>query len=341
VAAPSPTLWEWGLGGGGSHGTLYGVTLPLFDLSSPARYFPIRNGRYDVTPGLFPLAQSFGNGAMDGQLFQIDREWSRYRTNKDICRAERFNKYVCYDDFATPVFVTACRLIADRLVTEHPDLFAIEMQSDGSSILSCRLTGETLAFDPAGHLQPGSAPGYADMFDALCCQIQEDIAIVRRTPERGDWICALHLCAPSHWAAEDKVGRNFTVTHGPVPGFEKVAAAAAALTEAILTRGPFVRFTWGIAFDNRLNCHPDEPRGVFDPATVHFRMERQTLYRLPDVEAYLFAIRVYVYPLREIRSGEAQRDALISALLSMSPESRRYKSLETSFDDVLAFLSDT
>ena len=31
--------------------------------------------------------------------------------------------------------------------------------------------------------------------------------------------------------------------HAPVPGFGKVSAAAAALTEACIARGPFVRFT--------------------------------------------------------------------------------------------------
>jgi hypothetical protein len=304
----------------------------------PACYFPIRNGRYDVTPGLFPLAQDFGNGVADTRLFQIDREWPRYRANKLACRAERIGKYVCYDDFSPPVAAAASRLIASQLATEYPALFRYETSADGAGQLICHLTGETLRFDADMRLRPESAPAYADLYDALCCQLQEDVAIVRRTPERGEWNAALHICAPSHWAAEDKIGRSFMATHAPVPGFEKVSAAAYALTERLVTRGPFVRFTWSIDFDDRLNYHPDQPKGDWNAATAHFRVERQTLWGLPEVDAYLFGIRVYVYPLHEIRADEAQRVALISALHSMSPESRRYKGIEIAFREALSFL---
>lgn len=311
---------------------------PLPDLPAPARYFPIRNGRYDVTPGLFPLAQDFGNGTVDARLFQVDREWPRYRENKLTCRAERFGKYVCFDDFGTPVAAAACRLIASQLAAEYPALFRLETSSNGAGQLICHLTGETLRFDADMRLVPDSETDYTDLFDALCCQIQEDIAIVRRTTERGEWNAALHICAPSHWAAEDKIGRSFMATHAPVPGFEKVSAAAQALTERLVTRGPFVRFTWSIDFDDRLKCHPDQPKGDWNPATAHFRVERQTLRGLPDVDAYLFGIRVYCYPLHEIRADEVQRAALISALHSMSLESRLYKGIDDAFPEAVSYL---
>jgi dimethylamine monooxygenase subunit A len=312
----------------------------LADQPSPARYFPIRNGRYEVTPGLFPLAQDFGNGAADARLFQIDRDWPRYRANKLACRAERFEKYVCYDDFTPAVAAAACRLMLTRVASDYPNLFTTTRLPNGTEQFHSLLSGETLTIDAEIRLLPESShAAYADLFDALCCQIPEDIAIVRRTAERGEWNSALHICAPSHWAAEEKIGRSFTATHAPVPGFEKVSAASAALTERIVTRGPFVRFTWSIIFADRLNCHPDEPRGVWDPESAQFRVERQTLWGLPDVDAYLFGIRVYNYPLQEIRRDGARRDALVSALHSMSPESRRYKGLETAFDDVLHFLA--
>jgi hypothetical protein len=313
-------------------------------LPPPARYFPPRTGRYDVAPGLFPLGTDFGNGAADTLLFQFDREFPRYHANKSACRAERFGKYVCAAGFDGPAAEAALRLMAARLATEHPALFRLEGAGGGVSVLHCRLTDDRLTFDERMHL--ASESPYADAFDALCCQVHEDIAVVRRAPERGDWIAALHLCAPSHWAAEAKIDRSFVDAHAPVPGFGKVSAAAAALTEACIARGPFVRFTWGIAFDDRLNAHPEPPPGsapaFWDGESPLFlRVERQTLWGLPEVDAFLFAIRVYIYDARPIRENPEQRDALVAALRSMSPESRRYKGVADRFDTVLAWLEAT
>jgi dimethylamine monooxygenase subunit A len=311
----------------------------LSALPTPARYFPIRSGRYDVAPGFHWLAQTFGNGPTDARLFQIDDSWPRYRANKLNARAERFGKYVCTDDFTPPIAEAVCRLMVIRLATEYPNLFTLEMQSGGAGTLLSALTGETLDFDSAMILLSESCSHYATLFDALCCQVQEDIAVVRRTPERGEWITALHICAPSHWAAEDKIGGSFAATHAPVPGMNKVISAAAPLTETVLNRGPFVRFTWGISPDDRLNYHPEEPQGVIEPESAYFRVERQVLWGLPEVEAYVFAIRVYLSPLREIRADDEKRTALLSALHSMSPESRRYKSLTDAFDSVTEYLA--
>jgi hypothetical protein len=313
----------------------------LLTLPAPARYFPPRNGRYDVAPGLFPLGTDFGNGATDTPLFQFDHAFPRYRANKLSCRAERFGKYVCADGFDAPVAEAAVRLIVGRLVAEHPAWFGWEGIAGGAGVLRCRITGDRLIFDERmGLLSDGL---YADAFDALCCQIPEDIAVVRRASDRGDWIAALHLCAPSHWAAEAKIGRSFNEAHAPIPGFGKVAAAAAALTDACIMRGPFVRFTWGISFDDRLNAHPEPPLGSARPcwdgeSPLFLRVERQTLWGLPAVDAFLFAIRVYVYDARPIRDDPEQREALVAALRSMSPESRRYKSVFDRFDDVLSWL---
>ncbi len=47
----------------------------LFDepLEPPPVYFPLGRGVYELAAGLKPLGTDFGNGAMDGRVFQIDR----------------------------------------------------------------------------------------------------------------------------------------------------------------------------------------------------------------------------------------------------------------------------
>lgn len=326
-------------------------------LSEPARYFPIRNGRYEVSPGLRPLGAPFGNGAADARLFQIDRQFPIYRENKRRCRSERLDKYLVTRDYAAPVACVVARTLAERFCVEYPDLFIREREPGGSVVLRCRLTGEDLAFDPEGELTGVAsgedlAPPYASALDALACQIPEDIAVVCTAPDGRDWIAALHLCSPSHWGAEQKIGRSFAAAHAPIPGMERTIAASASLVEAMIRRGPFVRFVWGVGADDRLNHHPDPPPGispeqwrgrVFDPSApdspFFLRVERQCLLGLPEVGAAVFTIRVYFIAGSEIRAIPEERAQLRSALLSMSPESLRYKGVAADRDSLLAWLA--
>lgn len=315
-------------------------------LRSPAHYFPPRGGRYEVSPGLQRLGASFGNGEADAYLFQFDSEFPRYRENKLAARAERHGKYSLQErPLHTPVLEAATRLMARRLYTEQPDIFS--WQSDINALF-CRLTGEELSMDGQTVTQGNSvvSPPYVNLFDALCCQVQEDVAIVRRTGEGGDVLTALHVCAPSRWAPEEKIGRSFGAVHAPIPHFEKVAAAAAPLQARVMERGPLVRFTWGIEFDDRLNLHPETPSGISDrrefdphvPVPFYLRVERQVLWGLaPEADAYLFTIRVYLYPATELSTGE--REALAAALQSMSPASRDYKGLTGQVDALYRWLT--
>ena len=140
-------------------------------LPDPAFYFPPRNGRFTVTPGLFPLGTDFGNGDDDARLFQFDTAFPLYRANKIACINERWSKYVCADDFPAETAAPVIRLITEQLTIEYPTLF----ERNGPNLLHCRLTNETISL----------ASPDVSAFDALCRQIPEDIAIVRRTKSAG------------------------------------------------------------------------------------------------------------------------------------------------------------
>lgn len=43
--------------------------------SQPARYFPIRAGRYEVGAGLYRMDCDLGNGVKDSNIFQVDGVW--------------------------------------------------------------------------------------------------------------------------------------------------------------------------------------------------------------------------------------------------------------------------
>jgi hypothetical protein len=312
----------------------------------PARYFPITRGLYEVAPGLKPLGTDFGNGTLDARVFQIDSEFPRFRRNKMVCRQERLGKYFQQAHLTPEVEAALVAWMINRLTTEYPGTFV----NDAKQIL-CRHTGEEISLNDRFELLPDSKLGvkYHSAFDALANQVAEDICLVKLDGSRN-WLAAAHLCSPSHWAVEDKIGKSFAAIHDPVPGIGAINRNSAQLVEAMIHRGPFVRFVWGIGTDDRLNHHPQSPAGVdpaewkgrcFDPQNpeLFLRVERQVIWGLPAVGAAAFVIRVSHLQGDLIRSNPAERDQLISALNSMSLESRRYKGVESTVEAMVAWLN--
>ena len=313
-------------------------------LPAPAAYFPLRGGKYDTNPALLPLQTDLGNGNTDNRVFQFDTEWPRFWENKQACRRERFSKYLTQ----TPAFdADLQKAVTDffvtRLCAEYPAYFSTDATAD---VLDCRLTGERILL--TGEAQ---GPPYQSAWDALACQVCEDVAVVRvgaKGGEETDETVALHLCSPSHWRAEDKIGRGFITTHAPVPHMDKTRRAAPALLRGVMERGPFVRFTWGIEFSNRLNLHPDAPPGFepaewnlrdFDPVSGPFpflRVERQVLWPLRHAGAFVFCIRVYHRQITDLSAS--QKEVLASALRSMTTESRHYKGVFGTADTIVDWL---
>ena len=177
-------------------------------------------------------------------------------------------------------------------------------------------------------------------------QVPEDMAVVALPDGEPDVAAAIHVCAPSHWSPEEKIGQSFVQIHAPVPGFTKVAASSATLLEAVRTRPPIVRFNWGIEFTDRLNLHPKPPPGEKNGDWnrrsdsgdgIFLRVERQVLWGMESTRAALFTIRVYARPLVDLTQNE--RGALRDTLLTMPEASRLYKGLPPeSFAQVLARL---
>lgn len=328
------------------------MSRPSPSLPPPASYFPVRS-QYDVAPALRPLGTPFGNDRVDALLFQLDTRFPELRQNKLQARAERLGKYHLQGPYPREVERAVTRFLVRRLPEEHPDWFYAEAGEQGTR-LQCRLTGERLDFTPEWDWLPAPLPGidppYATALDALACQVAEDLAVTVTDDRGGDWLGALHVCSPSAWVPEEKIGLPFTRVHEPVPGMERLAPYAPSLVRTTVERGPFVRFVWALAGDDRWNHHPEPPPGVspeawrlpaFRPEAdppFTFRVERQVLWGLPEVGACLFAIGPYHTDPHEIRADPHRRTLLAAALRSLSPASRAYKGLEGSLEPLLAWL---
>jgi dimethylamine monooxygenase subunit A len=322
-------------------------------VSDAAWYFPLETGKYEVKPGLMPLGTDLGNGEADKRVFQIDQQFAHYRQVKRLARAERLEKYYQIWNYSDAVAGAIAHLLLTRLPLEYPQYFR-QTTTDDRLTLHNHLTTETLHFNPAGQLQEvitGNTtidPPYVSALDALAMQVQEDLAVVCREGDQN-WLAAVHLCHPNHWAAEDKIGRDFAVVHDPVAGMEKINRRSGAIVHTMITRPPMVRFGWGISTDTRLNHHPQSPPGIpsamwqgrqFDiqAPRLYLRLERQVLWGLPEVDACLFTIRTYFRDCHQIKQQSHDRDRLLSALQSMSSESLAYKGLTNNQKAILSWL---
>lgn len=315
-----------------------------------ATYFPLGSGRYEVKAGLHRLGTDFGNGDVDAKVFQLDASFDRYRDVKLAARGERLSKYYQVHRYTPVLACVIASFIAQRLAQEHQQYFVLERLPRERSALNCELTRETLIFDADMRLIEARSdvqPPYVSSLDGLACQVQEDLAVIRLA--RHDWLSAVHLCFPNHWAAEVKIGRNFVSIHSPVPGIDKISANANALVRAMIHKGPYVRFVWGLGTDRHLNHHPESSRDVheqdrqaapFDFARpeLWLRVERQTSWGFPQVMAALFTIHTYFTDCEEIRQDPVKSRKLVSAIESMTADALHYKRLAAARPQILSWL---
>jgi len=161
-----------------------------------------------------------------------------------------------------------------------------------------------------------------------------DLVVLRR---RGEGLLAAELLAvtfPSGWPVRRRAGASLTELHAPVADGERLQRAAPALSEALLTKGPYVQHVWGIDPCGRLDQDPDVAYPP-EPVRWHLRVERQTTLPLPHLDRALFVIQPYLTPVDALTPS--QRTTLGAALASLSPAARSYKHVP---DELIAQLCD-
>ncbi len=306
-------------------------------------YFPYAHVQYTVAPGLKKLGTDFGNGPPDHQVFQIGGDYHLFRQNKLACRSENIQKYYRREREQANTLAVITHFIASQLLHNYPQYFQ-EEESNGSRSMTNQLTGETILYDQQSQLLAPSH--YLSLLDALASQVPEDLAIWQ-VHDTKDYLSAIHLCAPNHWAPAEKIGKPFAEVHAPVAGMEALRARYQPMLKTLLQGGTYVRFAWGLGTDDRLNHHPEPPAGVdpkawqgrhFDPQhpSLFVRVERQTLTGFPDVQALLFTIRTY---FQEVRTLDKERlSALHQAVATMPEESLHYKGLYHSKKPILTWM---
>ncbi len=263
----------------------------------PARYFPVKDTPLRMEAGLLRLGTDLGNGPADALFFQLDDQLERYRAAKRATPRSR-HALLARDDAERAIQAAALDWLRTTLAREHPELLA-ELGAHAADA------------------------GFADLVEL----VQEDVVVLRRLPDGGSAAIAVHVSIPSGWRPERIHGAGFGAIHGPVPDFAKHPQAERSMVDAMVERGPYVRFVWTVAADDFLDHHPEEgrrePWRADGPGFL--RVERQTTIPLPGLDASIFLIRVYLYPFTELTTE--QRATLARAIEVMPPRVAAYKGL--------------
>ena len=158
----------------------------------------------------------------------------------------------------------------------------------------------------------------------IAMQLQEDIAI-HRIKDGRDWLAATHICFPSSWRPEKKIGKPLSEIHAPIPGMS--LDNSYKLAEMATQKGPFRRFVWSPIFERKINFHPSLPKAKFQKENpfVMVKVEKQITWPLPQFNAFIFILRQYL--VQPVLSD------LYAACVKMTQEQKQYKGVDQDFID--------
>lgn len=181
--------------------------------------------------------------------------------------------------------------------------------------------------DRLGHAGSGlSWPLACDDLWQVSLWVQEDLCVLEQSD--GSYrLTAASVCSPSNWDTASKMGRSLSAIHDPVPGYaQQLAARVDRLFAALKPAKPLLRYNWSLQAGSELYWQTP-PTGSPQPPT-HWRVERQTLRRLPKSGAIVFAIRIFLHPLTQLREDPVFSTNLARILAAMPADQRHYKGLE-------------
>jgi dimethylamine monooxygenase subunit A len=178
------------------------------------------------------------------------------------------------------------------LSTRRDDVLA---RCDGSEHASEELLATITAYLARdGRIAKMGARTDPDPLAAASVLVAEDLCVLERGAE--EWrLTGAAVCFPSRWKLADKIGTSLDVIHGPVPGYDAtLASPTRAFFDRLSVERPVWRLNWTLLDDATLfQPNPGRPATAADPAELFFRVERQTLRRLPASGAIIFTIRTY------------------------------------------------
>lgn len=154
----------------------------------------------------------------------------------------------------------------------------------------------------------GAALSTGEGVDALvdaALSVADDLCVLVDKGE-GLRLAAAVLCSPNRWHLREKLNGTMNEIHRPVARYPvDLASPVDAMLTRLAADRPVWRLNWGIA--NHPALFQPEPPPVtvdIDPGQLWFRVEWQTLRRLPVTGAVLFGIRTFVERIEHLAARE-------------------------------------
>lgn len=208
-------------------------------------------------------------------------------------------------------------------------------------------------FDPTPALETIAAQAQAEGLDwhpgcgvPLELAFEEDFAVLEGEAGTVPWLC---VCAPSHWAPEDKLGQTFAAVHAPVADSGGLRDSATSLVRVVTGGLRWERWVWSVSPSPRHDQHPRRHRpaawsDTHDPSafarTCWLRVERQTFLPVPGTRQVVFTIRVQLQPLVAAIDTPQAATRLHDSLASMSEAVLEYKNLAAAKPRLLQWLHE-
>lgn len=171
---------------------------------------------------------------------------------------------------------------------------------------------------------------------SIARHVQEDLVVMSPDADAGYPLVAGVVCFPSGWCIGDKIGKSLLSIHDPVPEYKSVLNDPThRLMQRLKPGRPVWRMNWGV-----------RPSGILDQSPIHaetlrrarqevtaanagrrcfFRVERQTLARLPLSRHVLFTIHTHQCRLEQLE--DQQKRALLGVIGSCPAETLAYKGI--------------
>ena len=150
--------------------------------------------------------------------------------------------------------------------------------------------------------------------------VQEDLCVLVRSDA---WrLQAACVCFPSRWNLASKLGTTLDDIHRPVPAYDvELSRPTNAFFERLKPQRSFWRLNWTLIDSPTLHQPTSARRSPHgDLSDWFFRVERQTLRRLPQSDAIVFTIRNYVASAKELCDTHEEFGATLLLNLDTAPE---------------------
>jgi hypothetical protein len=303
---------------------------------SRSRYLPFGDGEpYRMSMGLQPLAVA--------QWLEIDEEFAaQLATKRALLDARHGDVFQALPE-AKCASEETLRLVLEHLRQHHSDRFEFE-----DARLRNVLTGEHWDIE-GSRLHPLDQAGRL---------VQEDLCILQSDGENYR-LTAGAVCFPSNWRLADKIGHTLAEVHGPVPGYaDKLEKPVDRFFRNLSADAIVWRTNWAIHDSPTLfkaaheatsdDATTDDPT-TDDPApatvtsgnageTLWFRVERQTLRRLPQSGAVLFTIRTHLTQLGQAICHPTSARDLAAVIRSMPDAVLHYRRMNAFRPALLGWL---